>query len=148
MICSIHSTPTRRGFSPWARNSEWIPSPSFTPEYAISYTKIPIEMWELISYLSRFRTYERAAGFFKHLKTLKITTNEMYTDVEKRAVTMLCTSDGQLEAGPYATDYVFVLTMTEDGKRIQKLSEWPDFHKVQEVLKKTFQSSIANGPLP
>lgn len=72
----------------------------------------------------------------------------MYTDVEKRAVTMLCTSDGQLEAGPYATDYVFVLTMTEDGKRIKKLSEWPDFHKVQEVLKKTFQSSIANGPLP
>ena len=139
-MCSIHFTPIRRGFSLWARNSEWRSSPSSTPEYDIhTYTGIAVEMWELISYLSRFRTYERAARFFKHLKTVKITINEMYTDVEKRTVTILCTSDGQLEAGPYATDYVFVITMIEDGKRIQKLSEWPDFYKVREVLKRTFQ---------
>ena len=91
----------------------------------------------LKSCLFRFRTYERAAQFFSLLKTFKITINEMYTDVEKRTVTMLCSSVGQLEAGPYGTDYVFVLTMTEDGKRIQKISEWPDFHKVQAVLSKT-----------
>lgn len=61
----------------------------------------------------------------------------MYTDLEKRTVTMLCSSEGQLEAGPYGTDYVFVLTMTEDGKKIEKLSEWPDFHKVRVVLSKS-----------
>ncbi|KAK7420777.1 hypothetical protein QQX98_002581 [Neonectria punicea] len=84
-----------------------------------------------------FRTYKRAADFFQLLKTFKISINEMYTDVEKRTVTMLCTSEGTLEAGSYGTDYVFVLTMTEDGKKINKLSEWPDFHKVQMVLSKT-----------
>lgn len=63
----------------------------------------------------------------------------MYTDTEKRTVTMLCSSEGQLEAGPYGTDYVFVLTMTEDGKMIEKLSEWPDFHKVQVMLSKTLE---------
>ncbi|KAJ5514914.1 hypothetical protein N7463_004466 [Penicillium fimorum] len=85
----------------------------------------------------QFRTYDRAAGFFKFLKWFKITINEMFTDEEKRTVTMLCSSKGELEAGPYGTDYVFVLTMTEDGKKIKKLSEWPDFHKVQMVLSKT-----------
>jgi hypothetical protein len=60
----------------------------------------------------------------------------MYTDLEKRTVTMLCTSIGQLGASPYGTDYVFVLTMTEDGEKIAKLSEWPDFHKVQEAISK------------
>ncbi|KAJ5511719.1 hypothetical protein N7453_003822 [Penicillium expansum] len=85
----------------------------------------------------QFRTYERAAAFFGLLKSFKITINEMYTDIEKRTVTMLCSSEGELEAGPYGTDYVFVLTMTEDGKMIEKLSEWPDFHKVQAILSKT-----------
>ncbi|KAJ5961128.1 uncharacterized protein N7479_008278 [Penicillium vulpinum] len=87
----------------------------------------------------QFRTYERAASFFKLLKTFKITINEMFTDEGKRTVKMLCSSKGELEAGPYGTDYVFVLTMTEDGKRIKKLSEWPDFHKVQMVLSKTLE---------
>ncbi|KAH8652991.1 hypothetical protein BGZ61DRAFT_511079 [Ilyonectria robusta] len=85
----------------------------------------------------QFRTYDRAAGFFKLLQTFKITINDIYTDVKKRTVTMLCSSEGRLEAGPYGTDYVFVLTMTEDGNKIKKLSEWPDFHKVQAVLNKT-----------
>ncbi|KAH6981576.1 hypothetical protein BKA56DRAFT_672387 [Ilyonectria sp. MPI-CAGE-AT-0026] len=85
----------------------------------------------------QFRTYKRAGDFFKLLKTFKISINEMYTDLEKRTVTMLCSSEGQLEAGPYGTDYVFVLTMTEDGKKIEKLSEWPDFHKVRVVLSKS-----------
>lgn len=63
----------------------------------------------------------------------------MYADADKRTVTMLCSSKGELETGPYGTDYVFVLTMTEDGKRIEKLSEWPDFHKVQVILNKTLE---------
>ncbi|CAI7590240.1 unnamed protein product [Penicillium discolor] len=87
----------------------------------------------------RFRTYERAAAFFKLLKSFKVTIHEMYTDAEKRTVTMLCSSKGELETGPYGTDYVFVLTMMEDGKRIEKLSEWPDFHKVQVILNKTLK---------
>lgn len=91
----------------------------------------------LIPLECRFRTYDRAAGFFKLLQTFKITINDIYTDVKKRTVTMLCSSEGRLEAGPYGTDYVFVLTMTEDGNKIKKLSEWPDFHKVQAVLNKT-----------
>lgn len=86
---------------------------------------------------SRFRTYDRASGLFKLLVEFKITINEMYTDLEKITVTMLCSSKGKLETGPYGTDYVFVLTMTEDGKKIKKLSEWPDFHKVQTVLHET-----------
>ncbi|CRL31095.1 unnamed protein product [Penicillium camemberti] len=87
----------------------------------------------------QFRTYERAAAFFKLLKSFKITIHEMYTDAEKRTVTMLCSSKGELETGPYGTDYVFVLTMTEDGKKIEKLSEWPDFHKVQVILNKALE---------
>lgn len=49
---------------------------------------------------------------------------------------MLCSSEGKVVNDPYGTDYVFVLTMTEDGRKIEKLSEWPDFHKVQGVLSK------------
>lgn len=70
------------------------------------------------------------------VKDFKITINEIYTDVEKRTVTMLCTGTGKVRGHPYRTDYVFVLTMTEDGKKIEKLSEWPDFHKVQQVMNK------------
>lgn len=73
------------------------------------------------------------------MKSFKITIHEMYTDAEKRTVTMLCSSKGELETGPYGTDYVFVLTMTEDGKMIEKLSEWPDFHKVQVILNKALE---------
>ncbi|KAH9204920.1 hypothetical protein DL95DRAFT_529081 [Leptodontidium sp. 2 PMI_412] len=86
----------------------------------------------------QFRTYDRAAGFFKALKEFKITINEMYVDVEQTTVTMLCSSVGQLITGPYGTDYVFILTMTEDGTKIKKLSEWPDLHKVQAAINKTF----------
>ncbi|KAF5001149.1 hypothetical protein FDECE_11045 [Fusarium decemcellulare] len=85
----------------------------------------------------QFRTYERAAGFFKILTEFKITINNMYTDLEQRTVTMLCSSEGVLAGDPYGTDYVFVLTMTEDGKKIEKLSEWPDFHKAQMALHKS-----------
>ncbi|KIL88354.1 hypothetical protein FAVG1_08433 [Fusarium avenaceum] len=85
----------------------------------------------------QFRTYNRAADFFKLLKDFKININEMYTDVAKITVTMLCSSTGKVDGHPYGTDYVFVLTMTKDGKKIEKLSEWPDFHKVQQVLNKT-----------
>ncbi|RSL43303.1 hypothetical protein BHE90_017192 [Fusarium euwallaceae] len=87
----------------------------------------------------QFRTYDMAAGFFKLLKKFKITINEMFVDLEKRTVTIMCSSEGEVEAGPYGTDYVFVLTMTEDGKKIKKLSEWPDFHKVREVLAKSLE---------
>lgn len=61
----------------------------------------------------------------------------MFTDVEKRTVTMGCTSRGETAAGPYGTDCLFVVTMTDDGKKIQKLSEWIDFQKSQGALDKT-----------
>lgn len=53
----------------------------------------------------------------------------MFTDVQKRTVTMVCTSKGETVAGAYGTDCLFVVTMTDDGKMIQKLSEWIDFKK-------------------
>ena len=52
----------------------------------------------------------------------------MFTDVDKRTVTMQCTSKGETEAGPYGTEVLFVTTMTEDGQKIQKLVEWLDFN--------------------
>ncbi|KAF5492666.1 Isomerase trt14 [Colletotrichum siamense] len=82
----------------------------------------------------QFRTNDRAANIFKHLKSIKITINEMFTDVEKRTVTMVCTSKGETAAGSYGTDCLFVATMTEDGKKIKKLSEWIDFQKRQGAL--------------
>ncbi|KAF0315674.1 hypothetical protein RB213_014594 [Colletotrichum asianum] len=85
----------------------------------------------------QFRTNDRAANIFKHLKLFKISINEMYlTDVEKRTVTMMCTSKGETAAGSYGTDCLFVATMTEDGKKIQKLSEWIDFQKSQGAISK------------
>ncbi|KAF5519574.1 Isomerase trt14 [Colletotrichum aenigma] len=83
-----------------------------------------------------FRTNDRAANIFKHLKSFKITINEMFTDVEKRTVTMVRTSKGETAAGSYGTDCLFVFTTTGDGKRIQKLAEWIDFHKGQDALSK------------
>ncbi|KAF3805937.1 hypothetical protein GCG54_00013611 [Colletotrichum gloeosporioides] len=87
----------------------------------------------------QFRTNDRAANIFKHLKYLKsfkITINEMFTDVGKRTVTMVCTSKGETAAGSYGTDCLFVVTMTDDGKKIQKLCEWIDFQKGQGALSK------------
>ncbi|KAJ0344459.1 hypothetical protein COL154_007854 [Colletotrichum chrysophilum] len=74
--------------------------------------------------------------FSKHLKSFKITINEMFTDVEKRTVTMVCTSKGETAAGSYGTDCLFVVTMTDDGNKIQKLAEWIDFQKGQGALSK------------
>ncbi|KAM5357984.1 hypothetical protein ACJZ2D_015704 [Fusarium nematophilum] len=79
----------------------------------------------------QFRTNERTATIFQNLTSFKITVNEMYTDVEKRTVTMVCTSNGQTEGGPYTTDVLFVVTMTEDGQKIAKLNEWIDTHTRQ-----------------
>ncbi|KAI8265872.1 hypothetical protein K4K58_010631 [Colletotrichum sp. SAR11_239] len=82
----------------------------------------------------QFRTNDRAANIFKHLKSFKITINEIFTDVDRRTVTMVCTSKGETVAGSYGTDCLFVATMTENGKKIQKLSEWIDFQKGQGAL--------------
>ncbi|KAH7120630.1 hypothetical protein EDB81DRAFT_766683 [Dactylonectria macrodidyma] len=79
----------------------------------------------------QFRTNDRTATIFQNLKLFKIRVNEIYSDAEKRTVTMVCTSNGELEVGPYRTDCLFVLTMTEDGKKIVKLTEWLDTHSRQ-----------------
>ncbi|KAJ3541560.1 hypothetical protein NM208_g4553 [Fusarium decemcellulare] len=79
----------------------------------------------------QFRTNERTAIIFQNLKSFKISVNEIYSDTEKRTVTMVCTSNGETEFGPYSTDCLFVLTTTEDGKKIVKLNEWIDTHTRQ-----------------
>lgn len=60
----------------------------------------------------------------------------MFVDVEQRTATMVCKSVGELDVGPYGTDYVFILTMTEDGTKVERLFEWPDFTQVENTLKK------------
>lgn len=60
----------------------------------------------------------------------------MFVDVEQRTVILLASSEGELDVGPYGTDYVFVLTMTDDGSMVRQLHEWPDFSKVEGTLKK------------
>ncbi|KAH7208541.1 hypothetical protein DER44DRAFT_838852 [Fusarium oxysporum] len=76
----------------------------------------------------QFRTNDRTAAIFQNLKSFKISANEIYSDAEKRTVTMVCTSNGETEVGAYSIDCLFVLTTAEDGKKIVKLTEWLGTH--------------------
>ncbi|RTE73800.1 hypothetical protein BHE90_011767 [Fusarium euwallaceae] len=58
----------------------------------------------------QFRTNDGTAAIFQNLKSFKISINEIYSDAEKRTVTMVCTSNGESEVGPYSIDCLFALT--------------------------------------
>src|SRR5262245_22154626 len=61
---------------------------------------------------------------------------EMVVDVESRKVVMHTKVKANTPVGEYENEYMWILTMTEDGKMIEDIIEFCDSAKVVELMKK------------
>ncbi|KAI9148090.1 MFS general substrate transporter [Paramyrothecium foliicola] len=61
---------------------------------------------------------------------------EMVVDVQSRKVVMHVKTKGNTPLGEYENEYMWILTMTEDGKMIQDIVEFCDSAKALELMKK------------
>ena len=61
---------------------------------------------------------------------------EMVVDVESRKVVMHTKAKANTPVGEYENEYMWILTMTEDGKMIEDIVEFCDSTKAVELMKK------------
>lgn len=61
---------------------------------------------------------------------------EMVVDVESRKVVMHAKNKGNTPLGEYENEYMWILTMTGDGKMIEEIVEFCDSAKAIELMKK------------
>lgn len=61
---------------------------------------------------------------------------EMVVDIESRKVVMYTKAKANTGLGAYENEYMWILTMTEDGKMIEDIVEFCDSAKAVELVKK------------
>ncbi|VUC32604.1 unnamed protein product [Clonostachys rosea] len=80
--------------------------------------------------------YGRFADMMKDCSCRIADDKEMVVDVESRKVVMHVKNKGSTPLGEYENEYMWILTMTEDGKMIQEIVEFCDSAKAIELMKK------------
>ena len=55
-----------------------------------------------------------------------ITVHDTIHDEPARKVAMHCSSKGETDIGPYNNEYMIVLHMTDDGRKVEKILEYVD----------------------
>ncbi|KAK1240511.1 hypothetical protein MKX07_004539 [Trichoderma sp. CBMAI-0711] len=63
-----------------------------------------------------------------------VDTTQMVVDVEARRVVMHLTSTAETDVGPYGNEYFFVITVSEDGERVDEIVEFLDTAYTAEFL--------------
>jgi ketosteroid isomerase-like protein len=63
---------------------------------------------------------------FRDFRLRVVDEDEVVVDVEKRKVVFHAKSSADTDVGEYANEYVFTLTMTEDGRLVEKVVEFFD----------------------
>ncbi|KAH8646862.1 hypothetical protein BX600DRAFT_443832 [Xylariales sp. PMI_506] len=87
--------------------------------------------------------YGQYAGMMKDCSCGIVDDKQMVVDVETRKVVMHVKVKGSTPLGEYENEYMWILTMTEDGKMIEDIVEFCDSAKALELLKK--QQAQANA---
>ncbi|CAH0034169.1 unnamed protein product [Clonostachys rhizophaga] len=80
--------------------------------------------------------YGRFADMMKDCTCWIVDDKEMVVDVESRKVVMHVKNKGSTPLGEYENEYMFILTMTGDGKKIEEIIEFCDSAKAIELMKK------------
>ncbi|RFU80652.1 hypothetical protein TARUN_1537 [Trichoderma arundinaceum] len=65
-----------------------------------------------------------------------VDTSPFVVDVEARRVVLHLTSTGESDVGPYGNEYMFILTISEDGKKVDEIVEFLDTLYTAEFLTK------------
>ncbi|CAG9947783.1 unnamed protein product [Clonostachys rosea f. rosea IK726] len=80
--------------------------------------------------------YGRFANMMKDCTCWIVDDKEMVVDVESRKVVMHAKNKGNTPLGEYENEYMWILTMTGDGKMIEEIVEFCDSAKAIELMKK------------
>lgn len=83
---------------------------------------------------------------FKDVKYSLLEENDMAIDEHARKVTMRVRGQFETCVGPWANDFVFILTMTEDGKLLADIKSFPDTAALEELETRVLQSLQAPAP--
>ncbi|ETR99617.1 hypothetical protein M419DRAFT_65695, partial [Trichoderma reesei RUT C-30] len=70
----------------------------------------------------------------RNLRMQLVDTTPMVVDVEVRRVVMHLTSTAETDVGPYGNEYFFVVTVNEDGERVDEIVEFLDKAYTAEFL--------------
>ena len=80
--------------------------------------------------------YGRYTDMMKDCHCWIVDDKEMVVDVESRKVVMRVKTKGNTPLGEYENEYMWILTMTEDGEMIEDIVEFCDSAKAIELMKK------------
>jgi hypothetical protein len=80
--------------------------------------------------------YGQFVGMMKDCRCWIVDDKEMVVDVEARKVVMHMKTKGTTPLGVYENEYMWILTMTEDGKMIDDIIEFCDSAKAVELMNK------------
>ncbi|RAO73269.1 uncharacterized protein BHQ10_009281 [Talaromyces amestolkiae] len=83
---------------------------------------------------------------FKDAKYSLLEENDMVIDEWAKKVTMRVRGQFETCVGPWANDFVFILTMTEDGKLLADIKSFPDTAALEELETRVLQASQAPAP--
>lgn len=73
---------------------------------------------------------------FRNFRFKFVDTTPLVVDVETRRVVMHLTSTADTDIGPYNNEYIFVLTISEDGEKVDEIVEFLDTQYTAEFVGK------------
>ncbi|KAI0096998.1 hypothetical protein GGR51DRAFT_541937 [Nemania sp. FL0031] len=80
--------------------------------------------------------YGQYIGLMSDCTCRIVDEKEMVVDVESRKVVMYTKVNGNTPLGEYENEYMWILTMTGDGKMIEDIVEFCDSAKAVELVQK------------
>ncbi|KAK4082258.1 uncharacterized protein Triagg1_2070 [Trichoderma aggressivum f. europaeum] len=69
---------------------------------------------------------ERTIPAIRNFRLHAVDTSPWIVDVEMRRVTMHLKSTGESDLGAYNNEYIFVITVSEDGEKVDEILEFLD----------------------
>ncbi|EHK19629.1 uncharacterized protein TRIVIDRAFT_46506 [Trichoderma virens Gv29-8] len=68
----------------------------------------------------------RIIPIIRNFRLKNVDTTPWIVDVEERRVTMHLTSTAETDIGTYENEYIFMITISEDGEKVDDIAEYLD----------------------